>query len=147
MIKAIVLGVFLTSIIQGFIGGIGFAIAGISNPVFWGSAMAFFSLVPMVGTAVIWVPTAIILLILGNWGLALFIFLWGFFAVGTVDNFVRPYLIGGKAHTYPLMTFLVVLGGVLTMGLKGVIIGPIVLMVLMSFLHIYEAEYGKVLKK
>ncbi|MFH1218517.1 MAG: AI-2E family transporter [Candidatus Peregrinibacteria bacterium] len=147
MVKAIVFGVFLTAVIQGVIGGVGFAIAGISNPVFWGAAMAFFSLLPVVGTALIWIPAALVLLIMGQWGVALFLALWGALVVGTVDNFVRPYLIGGKAHTYPLMTFLVVLGGVMTMGLKGVVIGPIILMVLMSFLHIYEAEYSKVLKK
>lgn len=147
MVKAVIFGVFLTAVIQGIVGGIGFAIAGVSSPVFWGTAIAFFSLVPVVGTAVVWVPAAIILALLGNYYAAIFIFIWGFLAVGSVDNFVRPYLIGGKAHTYPLMTFLVVLGGVLTMGLKGVIVGPLVLMVLMSFLHIYEAEYSRVLKK
>ena len=98
-------------------------------------------------TAVIWVPAALILLGLGNWGAALFIFIWGFVAIGSIDNIARPFLIGGKAHTYPLMTFLVVLGGVITMGLKGVIIGPLVLIVLMSFLHIYESEYARLLKK
>jgi predicted PurR-regulated permease PerM len=147
MVKAIMLGVFLTAIAQGFVGGIGFAIAGISSPVFWGAAMAFFSLVPMIGTAVIWVPAAIILAVMGNYGLAIFIVLWGVLAVGSIDNVLRPYLIGGKAHTYPLLTFFVILGGVFTMGFKGIIIGPLVLMALMSFLHIYETEYHKVLKK
>ncbi len=147
MIKAVVLGVFLTAILQGVVGGVGFAFAGISNPVFWGTAMAFFSLVPVVGTALIWVPTSIVLVILGSYGAALFVFLWGILAVSSVDNFVRPYLIGGKAHAYPLMTFLVVLGGVMTMGLKGVIIGPLILIMLLSFLHIYEAEYKRVLKR
>ncbi len=147
MVKAVIFGVFLTAIAQGLIGGIGFAIAGISNPVFWGTAIAFFSLVPVVGTAIIWVPAAIILAILGSWGAALFLLLWGVFAIGIVDNVLRPFLIGGKAHTYPLMTFLVILGGVMMMGLKGVIIGPLVLVILMSFLHIYEAEYKRVLKK
>jgi predicted PurR-regulated permease PerM len=147
MVRAVIFGVFLTAVIQGLVGGIGFGIAGVSNPVFWGTAIAFFSLVPVVGTAVIWIPASIILAILGDYGSALFIFLWGIFAIGTVDNFLRPYLIGGKAHTYPLMTFLVVLGGVMVMGLKGVIIGPLILVIMMSFLHIYEAEYRKVLKK
>jgi predicted PurR-regulated permease PerM len=147
MIKAVVFGVFLTAIAQGLVGGIGFAIIGIPSPVFWGTAIAFFSLVPVVGTALIWVPASIILALLGSYGSALFILLWGIFAIGSVDNLLRPYLIGGKVHTYPLMTFLVVLGGVMTMGLKGVVIGPLVLVLLMSFLHIYEAEYRRVLEK
>lgn len=147
MVKAVVFGVFLTAIAQGVVGGIGFAIAGISNPVFWATAMAFFSLMPVVGTAIIWVPAVIILAVLGSWGAALFLLLWGLIVISLVDNFVRPILIGRKSHTYPLMTFLVVLGGVVTLGLKGVVIGPLVLMILMSFLHIYESEYNKVLKK
>ncbi|NIA02434.1 MAG: AI-2E family transporter [Nitrospirae bacterium] len=147
MVKAIVFGVFLTSIVQGILGGIGFAIVGISNPVFWGTAMAFLSLVPVVGTALIWAPAAIVMAILGSYGAALFLVIWGLFLVGTIDNFLKPYLIGNRAHTYPLMTFLVVLGGIIVMDLKGVILGPIMLVILMSFLHIYEAEYKRVLKK
>lgn len=147
MVKAIMIGVFLTAIAQGLVGGIGFAIIGISSPIFWGSIMAFLSLVPLVGTAVIWFPASIILAILGDYWSAIFIFLWGFLLIGTVDNLLRPYLIGGKAHTYPLMTFLVIMGGVWTLGFNGVIVGPLILMVLMSFLHIYESEYTKVLKK
>ncbi|MDA1060850.1 MAG: AI-2E family transporter [bacterium] len=147
MVKAIMVGVFLTAIVQGLLGGIGFAIAGISNPVFWGTAIAFFSMVPVFGTAVIWIPASIILVILGSYYSALFLFIWGVVVIGGADNVVRPYLIGGKAHTYPLLTFFVILGGIWTMGFKGIIIGPLVLMALMSFLHIYEAEYVKVLKK
>ncbi len=147
MVKAIVFGVFLTSIVQGVLGGIGFAIVGISNPVFWGTAMAFLSLVPVVGTALVWGPAAIVMAILGSYGAAIFLVIWGLFLVGTIDNFLKPYLIGNRAHTYPLMTFLVVLGGIIVMDLKGVILGPIMLVILMSFLHIYEAEYKRVLKK
>ncbi|MCK9186690.1 AI-2E family transporter [Candidatus Gracilibacteria bacterium] len=146
-VKAVVFGVFFTAVLQGIVGGVGFMIAGISNPVFWGTAIAFFSLVPVIGTAIIWVPACIILLILGDYYPALFLFLWGVVVTGSVDNIARPYLIRGKTQTYPLMMFLVVLGGVVTMGLKGVVIGPLVLIVLMSFLHIYEFEYKNLLKK
>ena len=147
MVKAIIVGVFLTAIVQGLLGGIGFGLVGINNPVFWGTAMAFFSLLPFVGTALIWVPAAIILAIMGAYGSALFMFFWGAVVVGTSDNLLRPYLIGGKAKTYPLLTFFVILGGIWTMGFKGIIVGPLVLMILISFLHIYEAEYNRVLKK
>lgn len=147
MVNAVVFGIFLTAIVQGLLGGIGFTIAGISNPVFWGTVMAFFSIVPVVGTALIWIPAVIILLILGSWGSALFLLLWGILVVGTVDNVIKPYVIVNRAHTYPLLTFLVVIGGIMVMQLKGVIIGPIILVVLMSFLHIYQSEYKKVLKK
>ncbi len=147
MVKAVMMGVFLTAILQGLVGGIGFSIAGISSPIFWGAAMAFASLVPMVGTALIWIPTAAILAATGSWGGAIFIAIWGALVVGSIDNFVRPMLIGGKAQTYPLLTFFVILGGIFTLGFKGLIIGPLALMALMALLHIYETEYKKVLKK
>ncbi len=147
MINAIVIGVFLTSILQGFIGGVGFAIVGISNPVFWGGAMAIVSLIPMIGPTLIWVPAVIILFILGFYGSALFLLLWGFLIVSPIDNILRPYLMAGKARTYPLITFFVILGAASMMGIKGILIGPIVLMVFMAFLHIYQIEYKKFLKK
>ncbi len=147
MVKAVVFGVFLTAILQGVVGGVGFMIAGISNPVFWATAIAFFSLVPVVGTAIIWIPASIILFILGDYYAGMFLFIWGSLVIGTVDNLARPYLIRGNTRTYPLMMFLVVMGGVVTLGLKGVVIGPLVLIVLMSFVHIYEFEYKNLLKK
>lgn len=147
MVKAIMVGVFLTAVLQGLVGGIGYAIVGISNAAFWATAIALFSLVPLLGTAVVWVPTVIILLVLGNYWEAGFLTIWSVIITGSVDNIVRPYLIGGKAHTYPLLTFFVILGGIFVMGFKGIIVGPLVLMALISFLHIYEAEYQKVLKR
>ncbi len=146
MVKAIVFGVFLTAILQGVAGGIGFAIAGLSSPVFWGTIMSFASLIPVVGTTLIWVPAVIILLALGNYGAAVFLLIWGTVVIGSVDNIIRPYLIGGKAKTYPLLTFVVILGGIFVMGFKGLIVGPLVLIILMSLLEIYQAEYSRVLK-
>lgn len=146
-VKAIAIGVFFTAIIQGIVAGIGYTVAGISNPVFWGAATAFFSLIPLVGTAAIWVPAAIISFLLGNHAGGIFLFLWGIFLVGTVDNLVRPFLIGGRSHTYPLLTFFVVLGGIVVFGLKGLIFGPLILVLLLTLLHVYELEYKNVLDK
>ena len=147
MVKSIVVGVILTAVVQGIVGGIGFVLAGISNPIFWSTIMAVFSLVPLVGTAIVWVPAAIILAIMGSYGWAIFLVVWGVVVVGSVDNFLRPYLIGGKSNTYPLLTFFAILGGISAYGVEGVLIGPLVLVVLISFLHIYEDEYDKVLHR
>lgn len=146
MVKAIIFGVFLTAIAQGVIGGIGFAMTGIDNVVFWATLMAFFSIVPVVGTALVWFPAVVFLFFSGEYVGSLVLLAWGAFVVGSVDNILRTYFIGGKAHTYPLITFLVIMGGIFTLGLKGVIIGPLVLMILTSFLHIYEEEYNPILK-
>ena len=143
---AMLFGIFFTAIIQGTLAGIGYAIVGIQNPIFWATATALFSLVPLFGTAIIWVPASIFLIISGNIIGGVGLLLWGSLIVGTVDNFIRPFLIEGRAPVHPLLTFLSVLGGIFAFGLKGIIYGPIILNLLLAFLHIYELEYAKVLK-
>ena len=147
MVNAIIVGGFFTALIQGTLCGIGLWIAGVSSPVFWGAVASFLAFVPMVGTALVWLPAAIIMFISGDYQWGIFLVVWGAALVGTIDNFLKPMLIGKKAHTYPLLIFFVVLGGIFTMGLKGLIVGPLVLMAFMSLLHVYEIEYSKILKK
>lgn len=143
---AMLFGIFGTAVVQGIFAGAGYAFVGIPNPIFWATATALFSLVPLVGTATIWVPASIILIATGNLAGGIGLALWGMLVVGTVDNFVRPYLIEGRAPVHPLMTFLAVLGGIMAFGLKGIIYGPLIINLLIAFLHIYEKEYAKVLK-
>jgi len=142
---AMIFGIFFTAIIQGTLAGIGYAIVGMPNPIFWAVVTAVFSLVPLFGTGIIWVPASIVLMIMGNWVGGIGLLLWGSLVVATVDNFVRPFLIEGRAPVHPLLTFLAVLGGVFAFGPKGIIYGPIILNLLLAFLHIYELEYAKVL--
>lgn len=143
---AMLFGIFFTAVVQGVMAGIGYVIVGIPNPIFWATATGIFSLVPLIGTAAIWIPASIILIAMGNYAGGIGLFLWGMLVVSTVDNFVRPFLIEGRAPVHPLMTFLSVLGGVFAFGLKGIIFGPLILNLLIAFLHIYEMEYAKVLK-
>lgn len=146
MTRATLYGTFLTAIIQGVIGGVGFAISGLGEPVLWGTVMAFFALLPYVGTGLVWVPGTLVLLATGHTGSAIFLFLWGMFIVGTVDNFLRPYFIGSRTKSDSLLTFLVVLGGVIVWGFPGVVFGPLVLTMLTALVEIYEQEYRPVLK-
>jgi len=145
--KAIIFGIFVAAIIQGVVAGIGFFIAGVSNVIFWGTLTAFFSIVPYLGTAIIWVPMVLFLFLSGNWPAAIFLTICGLLLVSTADNIVKPYLIGGKARLYPLVTFFVILGGIFTIGLKGLIFGPFVLVLVLTFLHIYRLEHKKALKE
>lgn len=138
-------GIFLTAVAQGIIGGIGFAIAGIPSPLFWGTAIALFSLVPVIGTATIWLPASVVLLLTGNVWEGVFLFFYGLLIVSTVDNFLRAYFIGERAKMNQLLTFLSVFGGIWAFGLIGVIFGPLILTLFFAFLHIYEKEYDRVL--
>jgi predicted PurR-regulated permease PerM len=138
-------GIFLASVIQGILGGIGFTIVGIPNAVFWGAAIAIFSLVPVFGTGVIWVPAGIILLVQGNYVGGIFLLAWGVLLISTVDNFLRAYFIGERTNMNQLLTFLAVIGGLWYFGLAGVIFGPLILNIFLTLLSIYESEYDNVL--
>ena len=138
-------GIFLTAIAQGICGGVGFSISGVPNVLFWGTAISVFSLVPVIGTASIWLPASIILLLSGNYFGGIFLFLWGMLVVSTVDNFLRAYLIGEKTKSNQLMIFLAVFGGIKLFGLVGVIFGPLILNLFFTFVNIYETEYSSIL--
>lgn len=142
----VVVGNFGTALIQGVAGGIGFAFAGIEHVFLWGTIMAFASLIPYVGATIIWVPIAASLALSGEYWWAGFLAVWGFLVVSSVDNIVRPFLIGGQTKMHSLATFLVVLGGILVFGLKGIIYGPIILTLTITIIHIYEKEYKEILK-
>lgn len=144
---AIVMGTFVTALIQGMAGGIGLAIAGVENLIFWSTLMAFAALLPYIGPALIWCPIAFALLLQGQifWGC--FILLWGVCIVSLVDNVVRPILIGSRTRSNALTTFLAVLGGILVFGLKGIIFGPLILSLTITILHIYQLEYKDMLRE
>jgi predicted PurR-regulated permease PerM len=99
-----------------------------------------------VGTGLIWLPMGVIMLVSGNpWGL--FVLIWGFTLISTIDNVLRTIFIGSSANLNPLLTFIAVFGGILAFGLIGVIFGPMLLVLFMTLLHVYELEYGGLLGK
>ena len=124
--RAMVYGTGVTALAQGTLVAIGFAIVGLPSPVVFGVLASLAALVPMVGTPVVWVPAVIVLAVQGRWGAALFMALWGGF-VTTIDNFLRPWLVAGKAQIGALTVFIGVLGGVAGFGPIGIFLGPLVL--------------------
>lgn len=142
--KSAILGTFVTAVAQGAAGGIAFAICGLPG-LFWGVSMAFASLVPMVGTALIWVPAAIYLAIIGSVKLAIFMTIWSVVIVGGLDNFVRPLFMQGGANMNTLLIFFAILGGINLFGLIGLLYGPLIFGLAMVLLYIYDMEYGEFL--
>lgn len=138
--RSVLLGSFLTALSQGIIGGIGLMIVGIPG-LFWGTVMGFSSLIPVVGTALIWVPTVVYLIILGKVKSAVFLALWCIVLVGSIDNFLRPFLMRGEASMSPFYIFLAIIGGVQYFGLVGILYGPLILSFAMIMLFIYGVEY------
>lgn len=144
--RSALLGTFVTALAQGLAGGLAFWIAGLPA-LFWGIAMAFASLVPMVGTALVWIPAALYLLISGHWGLALFMTLWCILVVGMIDNIVRPLFMQGSTDMSTLLIFFAILGGINYFGLIGILYGPIIFGLAMVLLYIYSIEFDDFLNR
>jgi predicted PurR-regulated permease PerM len=138
--KSALLGSLLTALTQGVIGGIGLWICGIPA-IFWGTIMAFTSMIPIVGTALVWVPAAIYLAVTGEMGYALFLVAWGVLVVGSVDNFLRPLFMQG-ASMNTVIVFFSLIGGLHVFGLMGLIYGPIIFSVTLVLFRLYENEFS-----
>ena len=130
--RAVFMGIGLTALVQGTLLGIGFAIAGLPSPLVFGVLGVLFALVPVVGTAIMWIPATIWLLLQGESGYALFMTGWGVIVVGGVDNFLRPMLISGRVEVPTLAVFIGVMGGLSAFGFIGLFLGPIVLGLLVA---------------
>jgi predicted PurR-regulated permease PerM len=140
-LKATLTGSIIVAITQGIIGGIGFWIFQIPSAAFWGLCMVLSSVIPLIGTSLIWIPAAFYLAFTSSLWSALGLALWGIFLISGADNVLRPLLLKGKANLHPLLTFLSVLGGLLYFGFLGFILGPIVLSFLMTLFDIYKTEF------
>jgi len=130
--RAVFMGIGVTALVQGALVGIGFWIAGLPSALVFGVLAALFALVPLVGTVIVWGPGALYLASQGDYGHAIFLTLWGTFAVGMVDNFLRPLLISGRAEVPTLAVFVGVMGGLQAFGFIGLFVGPIVLGLLVA---------------
>jgi predicted PurR-regulated permease PerM len=138
LILASVTSTLVAACIHGSVGGLAFAIAGITAPVFWGVMMAFASLIPLVGSSIVWVPGAIWLMTHGHVGRGIFVVAVGVAVVVVVDYVVRPWLIGERSELSGLMIFISVVGGIGVFGTLGVILGPIVLATAVTIFDIYS---------
>ncbi len=136
VIGASVYGVLVIAAIQGALGGLAFFMLGLPSPIVWGVAMAFFSLIPMAGSFIVWVPAAIYLAATGQWWKAGFLVFWGAVVIGMVDNFLRPKLVGEKTKLHELFIFFSVLGGLQVFGVLGLVLGPVVLAITLALFDV-----------
>jgi predicted PurR-regulated permease PerM len=125
------------AVLQGALGGLAFTVGGISSPIFWAVLIAFFSLVPVVGSALIWVPGALFLAFSGHWGKAIAVLVICGGVAGLADNVVRPLLLRNRTHLNELLLFLGVLGGLQVFGLLGLVIGPTIVAAAMGVFRVY----------
>ncbi|MBM7037819.1 AI-2E family transporter [Vibrio sp. 188UL20-2] len=138
--KSAVLGSFLTAIAQGLAGGFAMWLAGFPG-LFWGTMMGFASFIPVVGTALIWVPATIYLFVTGDTTWAIFLGIWCVLVVGSIDNILRPLLMQGSAGMNTIMIFFSLLGGINLFGLLGLIYGPLIFAISIVLFKLYEEEF------
>lgn len=137
MVSATIYGGILIAIIQGILGGLSFWILGLASPIFWGTAMAFLSLIPMGGTALIWGPAAIFLFIQGAFLKGIILLGLGILLIGMVDNFLRPLFVSTRTNIHPLLLFFSVLGGIQAFGMIGLVAGPLIMTLSLTLIGIY----------
>lgn len=137
----IVIGMVGTGIAQGVVAAVGFALAGVPAAGLLGAATAVTSMVPVVGSLVVWGPVATSLAISGHPGAAAFVVLWSLAATASADNVVKPYLLKNRLRVSPLWMLVVLFGGLLTMGVKGLVFGPLVLVLYLTLYTIYLRDF------
>jgi len=143
--RATLKGTLIIGLMQGTICGLGFYFAGIEGPVFWGTVMAVTSVIPAFGTAIIWVPAAILLALIGDWaGVIILVVVCGLIS-GNLDNLVRPRLVGKDTEMHDLFILFGTLGGISMFGIIGIIVGPIIAALFSTIWQIYGDSFKEYL--
>jgi len=133
-----VYGVVVIAGIQGALGGLAFAALGLPSPLVWGVVMFFLSMIPLAGSFLVWIPAAIYLVADGHWGKALALTVWGALVIGTIDNLLRPKLVGGRTKLHELLIFFSVLGGLQIFGVLGLVLGPVIVAITLALLDVFR---------
>jgi predicted PurR-regulated permease PerM len=140
--EATLLGTMLIAVIQGTLVGAGFWIVGLTNPFFWGTVTAIASILPVLGTALVWLPAVLVLLVQNRFGAAITMLVIGAGIASNIDNLIRPLIYRRVSHIHPMITLVGAFAGVKLFGLLGVLLGPLAIAYLFELLHFYRQEYG-----
>ena len=144
--RATIKGILVIGVVQGTLAGGAFAVVGIPGAVFWGAVMALASVVPLVGTAIVWLPAVVYLLFQGDVAAAIGLLAWCAIVVSGVDNIVRPHLVGNDTRMPDVLVLLSTLGGIAMFGATGVVIGPVVAGLFLTSWHIFAATFRRELE-
>lgn len=136
-VHATVYGTLAVAAVQGFLGGLMFWILGLPTPLLWGVVMSLLSLVPVLGSFVVWIPAAVLLSLDGDWGKALILAAWGGIVVGGIDNLLRPMLVGNRLRLHTIPSFISMIGGLTLFGAPGFILGPLAVTVTLLLVEVW----------
>ncbi len=144
--STIIKGTIILGGVQGALGGIIFAITGIEGALIWAIIMTLCSIIPGVGSAIVWLPAGIVMLVTGHIWQGVAILLVGTVVISTVDNLLRPLIVGKRLDMHPLLILFSTLGGLAMFGISGFMIGPIIAALFLAFWEMYEEFYRTELK-
>jgi predicted PurR-regulated permease PerM len=133
----------MVAVLQGIAGGILFASVGIPSAVFWGSVMAFLSVLPIIGAFLVYVPAGLILIISGSVTSGIVVLAVGGGVISQIDNFLRPMLVSNRSTMHPMILFFSMMGGVVLFGLLGIILGPVIAAIFLTILRVVELSLQK----
>lgn len=140
--RTALVGTIATGLVQGALGGVGYAMLGVPQPVLWAMLTAFASLVPVVGTALVWGPMALMLFLADRPVAALFLVAWGLLVVMALSDYViRPRLVDRGTQGQPLLMLIAILGGLETLGPIGLFMGPILMSLFLAVFRLYERDF------
>ncbi|GLQ82784.1 AI-2E family transporter [Mesorhizobium huakuii] len=139
-VHATVYGTLAVAAVQGSLGGLMFWILGLPTPLLWGVVMSLLSVVPVLGSFLVWIPAAILLLLDGDWGKALILSGWGGIVVGGIDNVLRPMLVGNQLRLHTIPAFISMIGGLALFGAPGFILGPLAVTVTLLLIEVWAAR-------
>ncbi len=139
--RTTLISVFVTALIQGILGGLGFLFIGWPF-IFIFIIMAFLSLIPYIGSSIFYIPASLYLIISGQVWQGAFVLAWCALVVSNVDELIRAYIIKGKAEVNPIFIIFAIMGGISMFGFWGIIIGPLIIALAVTIMHIYELEYN-----
>lgn len=144
--RSVLLGTILTGLAQGVLAGLGYWVAGAPDPLLFGAITAIASLIPVVGTVLIWVPIGVYMILNGQVVGGAFTLLYGgLVVVGVSDYLIRPFLVGRRGQSSVLVTFIALFGGVEAFGVIGLVLGPVLMALAVSLLRIYLRERSSML--
>lgn len=143
--RATIKGTLVVGVVQAALGGLAFWVAGIEGVAFWSVLMLILSVLPGIGTALVWVPAVVYLMIVDRTGAAIGLAAWCALVVGTIDNFLRPALVGKDTQIPDLLILIGTLGGLTLFGAAGLILGPIVVALFITIWEIYGSAFRDLL--
>lgn len=142
-VQATVKGIAIVAVVQGIMGALLFWLLGLPAPILWGTVMGILSVVPFGGSGFVWLPAAVILLLAGEVTRPLVIIGFGFFIIMSVDNLLRPWLVGNDLHIPDFLVLLSTFGGLIWFGLTGFLLGPVLAATFLAVWQMMGRRYGR----